>query len=84
MDEIILKAGSVSKVFRRRDISRGFISRKVTAVDSVSFEIRKGSIFGLVGESGSGKTTLARCLLHLDPPTEGTVTFDGRELRTLS
>ena len=37
----------------------------VKAVDDVSFQIRKGEIFGLVGESGSGKSTVARCIMNI-------------------
>ncbi len=40
----------------------------VTAVEDVSFDIRKGEIFGLVGESGSGKSVTARSIMRLNPP----------------
>ncbi len=48
----------------------------VKAVDGVSFSIRKGETLGLVGESGCGKTTTGMCLLHLQEPTEGEITFN--------
>ena len=54
------------------------------AVRGVSFEIRRGETLALVGESGSGKTTTARGLLRLTEPSEGTVTFDGIDVRTAS
>ena len=56
----------------------------VRAVDSVTFDIRRGEVFGLVGESGSGKTTLGRSLLKLVQPTSGHVRFEGRDLVPLS
>lgn len=40
----------------------------VKAVDDVSFQVRKGEIFGLVGESGSGKSTVARCIMNIYQP----------------
>jgi len=46
----------------------------------VSLTVRQGESLGLVGESGCGKSTLARCVLGLEPPTTGTVRFQGREL----
>ncbi len=55
----------------------------VKAVDDVSFEIRRGEVFGLVGESGCGKTTLGRTLLRLEQPTAGAARFDGIDLLTL-
>jgi oligopeptide/dipeptide ABC transporter ATP-binding protein len=55
----------------------------VRAVDDVSFEIRRGEVFGLVGESGCGKTTLGRTLLRLEKSTAGKARFDGIDLLSL-
>lgn len=49
----------------------------VRAVDDLSFEIRKGEIFGLVGESGCGKSTAARCIMNICRPASGRVVYDG-------
>lgn len=50
---------------------------KFTAVDDVSFDIVRGSIFGLLGPNGSGKSTIIRMLCGLLTPTAGSVTLDG-------
>ena len=57
--------------------------RYVHAVDGVSFDIKKGEIFGLAGESGCGKTTTARCLTRLDDPTGGEIRF-GDDRRNIA
>lgn len=49
----------------------------VKAVDDISFQIRKGEIFGLVGESGSGKSTAARCIMNVYRPVSGKVIYKG-------
>ena len=49
----------------------------ITAVDDVSFTIRRGEILGLVGESGCGKSTVARCLMNLYRPSAGEISFNG-------
>jgi oligopeptide/dipeptide ABC transporter ATP-binding protein len=56
----------------------------VRAVDDVTFDIRRGEVFGLVGESGSGKTTLGRSLLKLVQPTSGGIRYTGRDLVPLT
>ncbi len=52
----------------------------VRAVDDVSFDIKRGEVFGLVGESGCGKTTLGRSLIGLYEPTGGYMEFNGKPI----
>ena len=78
----LLEARSIHKVHRRNSLFEGG-DRPVHALRDVSFELRRGEILGIVGESGSGKSTLARALLHLDPPSSGSVVFDGEPLATM-
>jgi peptide/nickel transport system ATP-binding protein len=67
----------LSKVFRRPGASRG---SEVTAVDDVSFAVRRGTTTALVGESGAGKTTMTRLVLGLLAPTSGRVVIDGVDI----
>ena len=53
-------------------------------VDGVSFDIMEGETLGLVGESGCGKTTLGRALLRLIDHSDGSVSYRGHSLDTLS
>ena len=48
-----------------------------TAVDAITFDVRKGEIFGFVGANGAGKTTAMRILCGLSRPTSGTATVAG-------
>ena len=52
----------------------------VKAVDDVSFDIKKGEVFGLVGESGCGKTTTGRTVIKLYEATSGNVYFKGHRI----
>ncbi len=52
----------------------------VKAVDDVSFDIKKGEVFGLVGESGCGKTTTGRSIIKIYDITSGSIYFKGQRI----
>ena len=79
--EEILRVERLTKVFEVRG-AKGK-DKTLTAVDDVSFGIRKGTTTALVGESGSGKSTVANIILNLIDPTSGKVFHDGVDLSTL-
>lgn len=54
----------------------------VLALDHVSISIAPGECLALVGESGSGKTTLLRCINRLHEPDFGSISIDGRDVRS--
>ncbi|WP_345803109.1 ABC transporter ATP-binding protein [Microbacterium sp. AZCO] len=74
----VVRVTDLTKVYPIRQ--GGFRSVPFTAVDSVSFDIKKGKTLALVGESGSGKSTVAKMLLMLEPPTSGMVEIDGKNI----
>ncbi|MFZ9119398.1 MAG: ATP-binding cassette domain-containing protein, partial [Paracoccaceae bacterium] len=69
------------------DLSDPWVVRKITgrkkqiltAVDGVSFSIKKGETYALVGESGSGKSTIAQMVSGLLRPSMGSVLIDGHD-----
>jgi len=86
-DEIELKVVDLKKWFPvRGGIISTLLSRKtkyVKAVDGVSFEVKKGEIFGLAGESGCGKTTTGKTILRLLEPTGGEIYFQGQNITSV-
>ena len=52
------------------------------ALNKVSIEVPRGSIFGLLGPNGAGKTTLIRIINQITMPDEGSVILDGRPLQS--
>lgn len=73
MPEIVLEAEHLKKVFTSH-------KKSFTAVDDVSFELKRGECLGIVGESGSGKSTIAKMITHLLDMTEGRVTLLGKDI----
>lgn len=72
----------VERVSRSFTVRRGLLGQIATlkAVDSVSFQLARGSSVGLVGESGCGKSTLGRLVCGLMAPSAGAISFAGRPL----
>jgi peptide/nickel transport system ATP-binding protein len=68
-EETVIRVKDYVQHFR---ISRSFT---VEAVRGVSFDLRRGEVFGLVGESGCGKSTVARAVMGLYAPTAGEIYF---------
>lgn len=62
----------------------GKVTKKVIAVNNVSFDVYKGETLGLVGESGCGKTTIGRAILQLIEAASGQIEFEGIMLNEIS
>lgn len=70
MSEVILSVKNLSKFFGKRK-----------AVDSLSFEIREGEIFGFLGPNGAGKSTAIRAMLSLIKPDDGDIEIFNKSVR---
>jgi ABC-2 type transport system ATP-binding protein len=73
--EVVVNVQSLQKVFRV-----GFWGRRVTAVDGLSLEVRRGEILGFLGPNGAGKTTTIKMLMGLIYPSSGTAALFGRPI----
>jgi oligopeptide transport system ATP-binding protein len=74
--EPLLRVDNLHKHFRDG-------KQTIHAVNGVSFEVFPGEAVGLVGESGCGKSTTARCVLMLDQPSQGKITFKNQDIGSL-
>ena len=74
--DVLVAVRGLTKVFK------DFWGRpKARAVDDVSFEVRRGEVFGLLGPNGSGKSTTVKLLLGLLYPTKGHIEVFGHSPR---
>lgn len=82
--DTLLEVRGLGKQFA---VEHDFLARPTkwfSAVEDVSLTVRKGETMALVGESGSGKSTLARLILRLIQATSGSVSFEGKDVFSLS
>jgi len=97
LEEISVNVKHVSKRFRLYHEKRtsvyeaieGYFSRKkhyeiLQALDDVTFDVKKGEMFGIIGKNGSGKTTLLRILSHIYQPDNGSVDIKGTIIPVLA
>ncbi len=73
----VLEVKELTKIYGSGD-------NQVTALDHVSFQVKKGEFVAIVGASGSGKSTLMNLMGGIDRPTSGTVTVDGQQIFGMS
>ena len=77
MEESATRSDTVIEV---RDLRKVY-GHHVTAVDGISFDVRRGEIFGLLGSNGAGKTTTVECIQGLRALTSGSVRVLGHDPR---
>ena len=92
MEEKKWETGDSEELIRVQEISKTFhlsakqrkmehsASKTKTAVDQVSFCVKRGEVFGLLGPNGAGKTTVFNLLTGVYKPTEGIIKLDGQDI----
>jgi peptide/nickel transport system ATP-binding protein len=80
----ILTITNLSATYKRRNNLFGFKKEQVWALKDICVDIYPGETFGIVGDSGSGKSTLGRCLVGLVNNSSGSITYNGKTLKSLS
>ncbi|MFJ6324253.1 MULTISPECIES: dipeptide ABC transporter ATP-binding protein [unclassified Rhizobium] len=79
-NDIVLNVRNLCVEYGRRSLLSSQRTSVFKAVDDVSFDVRRGEIFGLVGESGCGKTTVANTIAGLVKQSSGSIDFQGKPL----
>ena len=62
------------------NLSKHYVGGKIKALNGITTGIKRGEVVVVIGPSGSGKSTFLRSLNLLEIPTEGTITFEGKEI----
>ncbi len=72
--ENVIEIKALTKIYKALDFWK---NDKVTGIDNISLDVKKGEVFGLLGLNGAGKTTLMKVMLGLLKPTGGEVKILG-------
>lgn len=80
----LLSVNNLSVTYTLKKSLFGKPLQTLKGVDGISFDIMEGETLGLVGESGCGKSTLSRALLRLIDHSDGSISYRGQSLDTLS
>ena len=62
-----------------KNVSKSF--GRLKALDNVSFNVKKGDLFGIIGQNGAGKSTLFRCIMDFFDSYEGEILYDNKQVR---
>ena len=55
----------------------------VTAIDNVSFDVRRGEILAIIGPNGAGKSSMLNCINGFYKPRSGSITFKGKTMKAM-
>jgi ABC-2 type transport system ATP-binding protein len=75
-----IEVDGISRTFTLRSGVFGQRRELITAVDSISFQVQRGEVFGLLGQNGAGKTTTIKMLISLLLPTSGSARVLGHDV----
>lgn len=79
--DLLVEVENIKKIYTHRKLYK---TKELQAVSDVSLTLRRGETLGLVGESGSGKSTLGQLISQLLNPTEGILTYEGKEIKSMT
>lgn len=79
MTDLVVEAKEIARTYAVRSGLFGE-TKKLRAIDGVSFTMESGRTLAVVGESGSGKSTMARIVTMIEPPNSGSLVIDGHDI----